>query len=218
MTLNFDLYVYMHIPVWTPELPSRTSSLLFAVSGCKRLSCSDWAGSMPQRAGCGPSPPALSISSAAGLKQGWEKGTDCIRAGTKKSRRAICLSVCLWRFTALWPLHEKQHLLWSQWKWEARGGKTCGSGWGMLMHVVLGWLGRDCHLFINVSLLCAAPLLPLAGQGRAFSSQESRAWHLKQRRAGCMELGYSKRGKAVSQRGLSSWVPNWHLEYESSGM
>lgn len=205
MTLNFDLYVDMHVPVWTPELPSCTSSWVLTVSGCKRRSWSDWAG-------YGPSPPALSISSAAGPKQGWEKGTGCIRAGTKKSRRAICL----WRFTSFWPVHEEWRLLWSQWK--ARGGETCGSGWGMLVHVVLGWLGRDCHLFINVSLLRAAPFLPLAGQRCTLSSQESQAWHLKQRRVGCTELGCSKRGKAISQRGLSSWVPNWHLEYESLGM
>lgn len=38
--------------------------------------------------GCGPSPPTLSISRTTALKQGWEKGTEYIRAGAKRPRRA----------------------------------------------------------------------------------------------------------------------------------
>lgn len=67
-------------------------------------------------------------------------------------------------------------------------------------------------------LLCSVQLHFYLWQGRALSSQESQARCLKQRRAGCMDLGCSEGVKAMSQRGLTSWVPTWHLEYESSGM
>lgn len=96
MTLNFDLYAYMHIPVWTPEFPSCTSSWMFTVSGCERFSFSNWVCPVPQRASYGSSAPALCLAQQVLSKAG--KGpdnTECIRAGAKKSlgQPSVFLSV-----------------------------------------------------------------------------------------------------------------------------
>lgn len=169
--------------------------------------------------GCGPSPPALGISSTTALKQGWEKGTESIRAGAKRSGRAWTAFLAVSEDSFLSGHSLKNSICFvvsGSGRWE-EAKPVSHTSWGTLVRAVLGWPGRHCHLVINVSLLCTAPFLPLAEQGCAFSSQESQVRCLKQRRATYMEQGCRKRGKAISQRSLISWVPNWHLEYESSG-
>lgn len=59
-------------------------------------------------------------------------------------------------------------------------------------------------MLVHVFLLCV--FLPLTGQNVPVPRRKAKPGCLKQRRAGCMELGCSRTAKAVSQRMLDSWV------------